>query len=109
MAVPGLVSSSAGVVAVGWSAASAVDERTLASPKSRILACPRLVTKTFAGLMSRWMMPLAWVVSSASASWMPRSRSSSIGSGFPVMCALSVWPSSNAMAMKGWPSPSPTS
>ena len=25
----------------------------LASPKSRILACPRLVTKMFAGLMSR--------------------------------------------------------
>jgi len=27
---------------------------TFASPKSRILACPRLVTKMFAGLMSRW-------------------------------------------------------
>src|ERR1035437_5343584 len=31
-----------------------------ASPKSRILACPRLVTKMFAGLMSRCTMPLAW-------------------------------------------------
>ena len=30
-----------------------VREPTLASPKSRILACPRLVTKIFAGLMSR--------------------------------------------------------
>jgi serine/threonine protein kinase len=25
-------------------------------PKSRILACPRLVTKMFAGLMSRWTL-----------------------------------------------------
>jgi len=32
---------------------------TFASPKSRILACPRLVTKMFAGLMSRWTMPAA--------------------------------------------------
>ena len=34
-------------------------EVTFASPKSRILACPRLVTKMFAGLMSRWTMPSA--------------------------------------------------
>ena len=40
---------------------------TLASPKSRTLACPRLVTKMFAGLISRWMMPAAWAASSASA------------------------------------------
>src|SRR2546430_10674862 len=31
-----------------------------ARPKSRILACPRSVTKRFAGLISRWTMPLAW-------------------------------------------------
>ena len=29
---------------------------TFASPKSRIFACPRLVTKMLAGLMSRWTM-----------------------------------------------------
>ena len=40
---------------------------TLASPKSRILACPRLVTKMLAGLMSRWTMPSACAASSASA------------------------------------------
>ena len=28
-----------------------------ASPKSRILACPRLVMKMLAGLMSRWTIP----------------------------------------------------
>ena len=32
---------------------------TLARPKSRILAWPRLVTKMLAGLMSRWTMPSA--------------------------------------------------
>jgi hypothetical protein len=30
---------------------------SFASPKSRILAWPRLVTKMFAGLMSRWIIP----------------------------------------------------
>ena len=28
-----------------------------ASPKSRSFTCPVVVTKTFAGLMSRWTMP----------------------------------------------------
>ena len=32
---------------------------TLANPKSRILACPRLVTKMFPDLMSRCTMPAA--------------------------------------------------
>jgi hypothetical protein len=36
---------------------------TLASPKSRILACPRLVTNRLAGLMSRWMIPSLWAAS----------------------------------------------
>ena len=40
---------------------------TLARPKSRILAWPRLVTKMLAGLMSRWTMPSACAASSASA------------------------------------------
>src|ERR1700691_1015245 len=45
---------------------------TFARPKSRIFACPRFVTKMFAGLMSRWTMPFACAASSASAIWMPR-------------------------------------
>ena len=57
----------------------AVDGVTLASPKSRILACPRLVTKMLAGLMSRWTMPSAWAASSASAISMASDR---ISSGF---------------------------
>src|SRR5205814_10442870 len=36
------------------------DALTFARPKSRILACPRSVTKIFAGLMSRCTMPFAW-------------------------------------------------
>ena len=35
----------------------------LASPKSRSFAWPRSVTKMFAGLMSRWTIPLAWAAS----------------------------------------------
>ena len=52
-----------------WPAVAGV---TFARPKSRILAWPRLVTKMFAGLMSRWTMPSAWAASSASAISMPR-------------------------------------
>jgi len=37
-----------------------------AKPKSRILTWQRVVTKIFAGLMSRWMMPLLCAASSAS-------------------------------------------
>ena len=47
---------------------------TFASPKSRILAWPRLVTKMLAGLMSRWTMPSAWAASSASAISMASDR-----------------------------------
>ncbi len=61
---PGLVRCCTSAVSVCVSAAAfwlaeLADGATLASPKSRILACPRLVTKMFAGLMSRWTMPLA--------------------------------------------------
>ena len=40
---------------------------TFASPKSRILAWPRSVTKMFAGLMSRWTIPFVCAASRASA------------------------------------------
>ena len=33
---------------------------TFASPKSKILACPRFVMKMLAGLMSRWTIPSLW-------------------------------------------------
>jgi hypothetical protein len=38
---------------------------TFASPKSKSLACPRLVMKILAGFMSRWMMPAPWEASRA--------------------------------------------
>ena len=57
---------------------------SLASPKSRIFAWPRLVTKIFAGLMSRCTMPRQWAASSASAIWIPNSSACSDGQWSPV-------------------------
>ena len=54
---------------------------TFARPKSSTLACPRLVTNIFAGLMSRWMMPWQWAASSASAISMASDKSWSDPSG----------------------------
>ncbi len=69
-AEPGLVISSSltpAVAAVGGALAESSGGRaTFARPKSRIFACPRLVTKNICGLMSRWMMPCACAASSAS-------------------------------------------
>ena len=58
-------------------------DATLASPKSRTLAWPRLVTKMFAGLMSRCTMPSACAASSASAISIARSIEASVSSGRP--------------------------
>ena len=63
---------------------------TFASPKSRILACPRLVTKMLAGLMSRWTMPSACAASSASAISMASESSVSISSGLAARCGASA-------------------
>ena len=65
-----IFSATAGSISVFCAAiwlAELVGIVTFANPKSRILACPRLVTKILAGLMSRWTMPSAWAASSASA------------------------------------------
>ena len=65
----------------------------LASPKSRILACPRSVTKMFAGLMSRWTMPLACAASSASAISMRQATAAFRSpAGVPAMRCFSVCP-----------------
>ncbi len=48
-------------------------------PKSVRPGAPYWLTSTLAGLMSRWMMPARWAVSTALASWMPvRSTSSTV-------------------------------
>ena len=48
-------------------------------PKSVSPGWPYWLTSTFAGLMSRWMMPARCAVSTALASWMPvRSTSSTL-------------------------------
>ena len=41
------------------SSPGAAGSTRLARPKSRILTCPSLVTKTFSGFRSRWMMPFS--------------------------------------------------
>jgi hypothetical protein len=85
---PGLVRCCSSVVPV-FAEAIWLEEMaagaTLASPKSNILACPRLVTKMLAGLMSRWMMPTACAASRASAMSMAMGRSGSISIGRPAM------------------------
>ena len=105
-ACPGLVSCSC--ADSGWHRGNRRRLRlsgvTFASPKSRILACPRSVTKMLAGLMSRWTMPLACAASSASAISMAKSSTASISSGVPAMRCFSVTPSRNSMAMKASPS-----
>ena len=75
---------------------------SLARPKSRILACPRLVTKMLAGLMSRWTMPFGVRGvervgdldgrGPASVSSLQRAAADAV---------LQRQPSSNSMTMKG--------
>ena len=48
---------------------------SFASPKSSSLACPDLIMKIFAGLISRCRIPLRCAASSASASCVPISTS----------------------------------
>src|SRR2546429_7299625 len=68
--------------------------RELLKPKSRIFACPRLVTKMFAGLMSRCTMRSLWAASSASATCIEMSNSRSVAKGLPAIWRLRVVPSS---------------
>ena len=42
---------------------------SLATPKSRILTCPSLVTNTLAGLRSRWMIPFSCAAARPCAIW----------------------------------------
>jgi len=72
IAVPGLVinSSDSAMVATCDPSAAACwrcSATSLARPKSRILACRRVVTKMLAGLISRCTIPLEWAASKASA------------------------------------------
>ena len=73
---------------------------TFAKPKSRIFACPRLVMKMFAGLMSRWTIPSEWAASSASAISMADDSSVPTSMRLPAMRCFRVMPSRYSMAMK---------
>ena len=81
--------------------ANSLTGNLLARPKSKTFALPRLVTKMFAGLMSRWIIPFSCAASKASAI---------VDGDFdhPIdgkrallnQCASDVSPSMNSMAMK---------
>src|ERR1700728_4819164 len=103
---PGLVrcwSSSAVMVLADATWLEEVDAvETLARPKSRILAWPRLVTKMLAGLMSRWTMPWECAASRPSAISMARERMVSLLKGWPAMRGFKVTPSRYSMAINDW-------
>ena len=80
-----------------------------ARPKSRILAWLRLVTKIFAGLISRCTIPFACAASSASEISMASARSISVSIARPASACFSVTPSRNSMAINARPSCSPIS
>jgi len=61
---PGLVRFSSEPMVGAFMATLSGFRVTFASPKSRIFACPRFVTKMFAGLMSRWTIPFVCAASS---------------------------------------------
>jgi hypothetical protein len=59
-----------------------------ARPKSRILASPLSVTKMFAGLISRWMIPAVCAAVERVGDLMPRSRIRSTLRGLPSISLL---------------------
>ena len=78
---PGSVSPQAGVSAP--LSKGGRGRRSLARPKSMILACPDSVSMTFFGLRSRWTTPRAWASASPSATSIARSRARTGSSGRP--------------------------
>src|SRR5271156_129092 len=109
---PGLVRCCSSTAVMVFAARALADATALeepamgsifASPKSRILACPRWVTKIFAGLMSRWTIPLECAASNPSATSIASESTVSLSSGLPAMRCFSVAPSRNSMAMQRLP------
>jgi len=63
----------------GEEPAAASASKAFARPKSSTFTLPSGVSLTFAGLRSRWTMPLSWAASRASAIWLAIPRASSTG------------------------------
>ena len=109
-ATPGLVSN-ASVVTVGIddTPTPAPPGHCFASPKSRIFACPRFVTKIFAGLISRCTIPFVCAASNASAISIPHCTNCSTGTVPCAMRSRNVCPSKHSIAMNARPPSSPMS
>jgi PAS domain S-box-containing protein len=76
---------------------------------NRILAWPRLVTKMFAGLISRWTIPSMLAASSASAISIASERSRFVSRTPPAIRCFSVCPSRYSMTRNCRWSSTPTS
>ncbi len=78
---------------------SASSPSSLAMPKSISFTSPDLVSITFAGLMSRWMIRAKWAWSSADASREPMIATTSGGSGPSRSTEARVGPSTYSITM----------
>ena len=93
MMSPGLVSSPV-IVSFVWSRST-----SFASPKSSTFARPSRVMRMFAGLMSRWTMPLPCAALSAEAICAAYSSALATGSGPAAIKVSSRVPSTSSIAM----------
>ena len=90
-----------------WVTVAEVSATARAMPKSMTLTAPLLVIMTFAGLMSRWMMPLRWLKSSALQMSATISMARRAGSRPSLRrMSRSVRPSTYSMTMNGTAVPS---
>ena len=90
-----------------WVTVAEVSATARAMPKSMTFTAPDCVIITFAGLMSRWMMPLRWLNSSALQMSAVISMARCHGSRPSLRrMSRSVRPSTNSMTMNGIDVPS---
>jgi hypothetical protein len=102
---PGCVSTPEPLAVVSVSpVSSASADTSFARPKSSTFTTPSRVTITFAGLTSRWTMPLAWAAASASAIGIARRNASFSFIPCFGMRPSSVWPGTYSITMKSTPS-----
>ena len=90
------------MTAAVWVTVAELSASARAMPKSMTLTAPARVIITFAGLMSRWMIPLRWLKSSAPQTSAMISMARRGGSRPSVLrMSRSVRPSTYSMTMNG--------